>query len=388
MKKSMILIGFIVLFLGAGLTVYLGQEEARVSELYYSGTIEATRAELAFQIGGRVARVLVDEGERVRPGQVLAELERAELTAAMDQARARVDTALGKLRGLEASLELQRKILPWEVKRAEAGVKALEANLKELQRGFRIQEIKSAEAALESAEETLEDARKDLDRYERLYRQGTVSEKEKDKASLRYQTALRSWESARYQHDLQKEGFREEDIEGAEARLEEGRAALELAKDNLGRIRVTEKEVEAARAGVKEARAALELARTRLGYASLAAPFEGTVTVRSVEPGEVVTASREVMAVTDLASVELRIFVGETEIGKVKPGQKVSIKVDTFPDRVFEGRVGFISPEAEFTPKYIQTHKERVKLVYLVKVIIPNPGRELKPGMPADAWLG
>ncbi len=379
--------GFVVLFLGAGIAVYVGQEQARVKEFHYSGTIEAKRADLAFQAGGRVARVLVEEGELVEEGQILAELDPAELTALLEQAGARLNAARENLKAVEARLDLQRKTLPREIERAEAGVRVLEAKLKEMQKGFRPQEVKQAEAALESAKETLEDARKNLERYEKLYRKGTVSEKEKDGARLHYETALKTWEGARHRHDLLKEGFREEDIETAAARLQEGRAALELARNNLDFIRVTEREVEAARAVVAEAEAALELARTRLEYASLRAPFDGTVTVRSVEPGEVVTTSREVMAVTDLTSVDLRIFVGQTEIGNVKPGQKVSVKVDTFPDRVFEGRVGFISPEAEFTPKYIQTHKERVKLVYLVKVIIPNPGLELKPGMPADAWL-
>ena len=89
----------------------------------------------------------------------------------------------------------------------------------------------------------------------------------------------------------------------------------------------------------------------------------------------------------DLSSIELKIFVDETEIGKVIPGQRVDVKIDTFPNKVFEGKVSYISPEGEFTPKVIQTQKERVKLVYLVKVFIPNPDLELKSGMPADAWL-
>ena len=93
------------------------------------------------------------------------------------------------------------------------------------------------------------------------------------------------------------------------------------------------------------------------------------------------------MTLSNLAAIDLKIFVEETQIGKVKPGQKVEVRVDTFPDRVFPGTVAFISPEAEFTPKIIQTQKERIKLVYLVKVAIPNPGLELKSGMPADAWL-
>jgi len=162
---------------------------------------------------------------------------------------------------------------------------------------------------------------------------------------------------------------------------------LALARDNLERIRVTEREVETARARVDEARAALTLAEVRLGYTRLYAPFDGTITVRSVEPGEVIIPSREVLSLTDLSTVDLEIFVNETEIGAVKPGQDVEVKVDTFPDKVYRGKVSFISSEAEFTPKFIQTRKERVKLVYLVKVSIPNPERELKPGMPADAWL-
>jgi HlyD family secretion protein len=101
----------------------------------------------------------------------------------------------------------------------------------------------------------------------------------------------------------------------------------------------------------------------------------------------VVSPGREVLTMADLSTVDLKIFVDETEIGKVKPGQDVDVKIDTFPNKVYKGKVTFISPEGEFTPKIIQTKKERVKLVYLVKVSIPNPSFELKSGMPADAWL-
>jgi len=101
----------------------------------------------------------------------------------------------------------------------------------------------------------------------------------------------------------------------------------------------------------------------------------------------VVTPGREVLTLSRLDTVDLKIFVEETEIGRVKPGQKAEVRVDTFPGKSFSGTVTFISPEGEFTPKIIQTKKERVKLVYLVKISIPNPAMELKSGMPADAWL-
>ncbi|HQK99938.1 MAG TPA: efflux RND transporter periplasmic adaptor subunit, partial [Smithellaceae bacterium] len=111
------------------------------------------------------------------------------------------------------------------------------------------------------------------------------------------------------------------------------------------------------------------------------------VTSRGVEPGEIVSAGREILSVSDLSRVDLNIYVDETSIGRVRPGQRALVRVDTFPDRDFEAKVSFVSPEGEFTPKIIQTQKERVKLVYLVKVSIPNPRFELKTGMPADALL-
>lgn len=106
-----------------------------------------------------------------------------------------------------------------------------------------------------------------------------------------------------------------------------------------------------------------------------------------MEPGEVVSPNREVITLSDLSRADLKIFVDETEIAKVKPGQDADIKVDSFSDKIYRGKVSFISPDAEFTPKIIQTHKERVKLVYLVKISVDNPKYELKSGMPADAWL-
>ncbi len=117
------------------------------------------------------------------------------------------------------------------------------------------------------------------------------------------------------------------------------------------------------------------------------APFAGIVTSRNIEPGEVVTPTRQAITLSDLSGVKVKIYVGETEIGQVKPGQKADVKVDSLAGKTFEGTVTFISPEGEFTPKIIQTQKERVKLVYLVEVTVPNPNLELKTGMPADAWL-
>jgi len=207
----------------------------------------------------------------------------------------------------------------------------------------------------------MEEALKNKKRYDKLFEEKVVSEKEWGRITLEYNIAR--------------------------AQLNQNEALLAQAQSNLKKIEATEKEIEAAKAQVKTAQANLDLANLQLNYTTLSAPFKGIITTKNAEPGEVVTPGREVLTLSDLAIVDLKIFVDETEIGKVKPGQEVDVSIDTFPNKVYRGKVSYISPEGEFTPKIIQTHKERVKLVYLVKVAIPNPDLELKTGMPADAWL-
>jgi len=387
LKKRLILVVFLVLLFGVGAMVYWGQRAERLAELYYSGTIEATQANLAFQVSGRVSIVFFDEGQAVEKNQVLAVLDQDEFKARRDQARADWIRSQQNLKQLETLLELNRQVLPAEVERVKATVQALQSQLAELEAGYRIQEVEQARYAYEQAQFALEEARKDKIRYERLFERKIVAEKDKDAVDLKYETALKAYEGAKKAYELLQEGYRKESIATARSKLAEGQAALKQARDNLKKIDVIESEVEAARAQVQSARAELELAEIRLNYTELRAPFKGILVSRNVEPGEVVTPGQEVLSLSDLSQVDLKVFVDETEIGKVRPGQAVDVKIDTFPSKAYAGQVSFISPEGEFTPKIIQTHKERVKLVYLVKITIPNPNFELKTGMPADAWF-
>jgi len=386
-RKRLILIGFLVLLLGVGAVVWWGQSRRQGAELYYSGTIEATSSNLAFQVGGRVQEILTDEGQAVDTGAVLAVLDRREYVALRDQARANLQRARRNLLQLETVLEVNRNVLPAEVDRAAAAVKALQAQLAEAESGYRAQEVERARLAADVARVTLENARKDKDRYDELFRKGVVAEKSRDSVTVQYETALREHQRAVEAYRMAREGFRREEIDTARSRLAEGQAALRLAQSNLKKIEAAEQDVEAARAQVAAAQAALDVAETQLDHTRLRAPYGGIILSRNVEPGEVVTPSQEVLSIADLSTVDLKVFVAETEIGRITPGQPAAVKIDTFPDKVYDGRVAYISPQAEFTPKIIQTHKERVKLVYLVKVSVPNPHFELKSGMPADVWF-
>jgi HlyD family secretion protein len=386
-KKRIIIIAFLALLAVVVFFVYIGQRSARSRALEYSGTVEATESQLSFQVVGRVLNVLVDEGQSVEKDQTLAVLDRSEYQARYDQAKANLEAAKADFAGLEISLESSRKILPADVERYQASVNALKAQQDQMEAGYRTQDVEKAEYNLSALGTAMENAKKNKERFDKLYQDKIVSEQEHDNANLQYETALKAYDSAKANLDQFKQGYRDEDIRSAKAKLAEGEAIFKQAKINLSKIDLNEKQVEAARAKVGAADASFQLAATQLGFMELKAPYKGIITSRNVEPGEVVTLGQEVFSLADLSDIELKIYVDETEIGKVKPGQEADVTVDTFPNKIFKGKVEYVSPEGEFTPKIIQTHKERVKLVYLVKVLIPNAGLELKSGMPADAVL-
>ena len=140
-------------------------------------------------------------------------------------------------------------------------------------------------------------------------------------------------------------------------------------------------------ANVKRARANLELSNTKLGWADLASPLNGYILVKSAEEGEVVQVGAPVFTAVDLNNIWVTAYINETDVGRVNLNQKATVKIDSFPNKSYRGWVSFISQQAEFTPKYIQTTTERVKLVYRIKVRVDNTNLELKPGMPADAYI-
>jgi HlyD family secretion protein len=335
LKKKIIIIVFIIFFIGVGAFVYFGQKNNQQKELSYSGTIETTQANLSFQVPGRVAQVNIQEGQPVTKNQIIAELDRAEFESRYDQAKANLDRAQKAKQQLETVLDISKRTLPAEVARAKANVT--------------------------SVQDTLKDTQKNYKRFEELFGKGVVTEKERDTMKLAYEVA--------------------------KSRLAESESILKLAQGNLTKVDAAKQDIETAIAQINANTAALNQVSIQLSYTQLKSPMDGVVTSRNIEPGETVNAGREVITISDLSLVDLKIFVDETEIGKVKPNQKVEVRVDTFPGKSYAGYVSFISPEGEFTPKIIQTKKERVKLVYLVKVSIVNPSFELKAGMPADALL-
>jgi len=179
-RKQIVLILFAALLIGVGGLVYWGQHRKRSTELYYSGTIEATTSNLAFQVSGRVKEILVDEGQSVTDGQVLVRLEQDEFLARRNQADANLNQAQESLNQLKTMFELQQATLPAEVKRAEAAVRSLGFQLKELESGYRSQEVEAVRLAMEEAQASLEEAQREKARFDSLFERKVVSKREKE----------------------------------------------------------------------------------------------------------------------------------------------------------------------------------------------------------------
>jgi len=375
-RRLIILVPVIIVAAGLAYKFIRSTSQDNAHIIRLSGNIEVTDAEVSFKIAGRVQERLVWEGETVQSGQVVARLDSAELAQEVALRRAEVEGTRAALAELEAGSR------PEEIGQAQAAVRRAQARLDELLAGSRSQEVASAEAEVQRARAEAERLRLEEGRQSKLYQEGYLSVQEYDLTRTNYEVAKARQREAEENLKLIQEGPRQEEIEQARASLREAKERFLLVKKGPRK-----ETIEQARARLQEAKETLALAETRLGYATLVSPLSGVVLSENVEAGEYVSPGTPVITVGDLEKVWLRAYISETDLGRVKVGQRVKVKTDTYPDKVYEGRISFISSEAEFTPKNVQTEKERVKLVYRIKVDVPNPNRELKPGMPADGEI-
>jgi HlyD family secretion protein len=289
-----------------------------------SGNVDVHQVELAFRVSGRVAAVKVQEGDRVSTGQVLAELDPVPFRTDVDSAKADVAQA--------------------------------QAQLDKTRRGFRVEEVGQARATVAQRAADLENARVTLQRQQQLVAAGLVTHQQIDDAQARVHMSEAALAAAHEQLTLELHGSRIEDIESQEALL-------------------------------ASAQARLEKTQTALSDATLSAPSNGIISVRARELGAIVQAGQTVYTLTLNDPVWIRAYVAQPRLGRIKPGMSVKMTIDSMPGRQYDGTVGFISPEAEFTPKTVQTEQVRDDLVYRIRVIASDPDNVFRQGMPVTVLI-
>ncbi len=326
MKRLIPVLIVLAVVIAAGVYLYprLSKKSQPENQLTLSGNIEAHESLVSFKVQGRIVDLPVEEGQSVESGTLLARLDDADY-----RQKVRID---------------------------EANVHVRESDLALVLAGTREQEVRASQQTMLDAQADLQQKKIDYERAQRLFGKDEVSAQDRDLAETARKRAEATFLAAQQRYNEAVEGSRKEDI------------AI-------------------ARANVTEASATLGLSRVNLDYATLRAPSVGVITVRQAELGEVVVPGTPVVTLADLDHIWLRAYIAEPDLGRIRWGQEATVITDTYPGKQYRGRISFISSTAEFTPKSVQTYKERVTLVYRIKIDIDNSNHELKPGMPADAHI-
>ncbi|HTY36421.1 MAG TPA: efflux RND transporter periplasmic adaptor subunit [Bacteroidota bacterium] len=287
-----------------------------------SGTLEATEVNVSAKVSGQIESIRIDEGSEVKTGDTLVILDRSTLSL--------------------------------QFRQAQAGFEVADAQYKLLVNGARTEDLQLGEEALRQAQATYKNASDDYARMKQLLASNTITQKQFDDADSRYTIA---------------------------------KAQLASAEQNLGKLRrfARPEDLAAAKARAGQAKATADLLWKQLTDAVIVAPVSGTITHKPYEEGELANVGSVVATISRLDKMDLMIYVNETELGRVKIGGPADVMIDTYAQRTFPGKVIYISPIAEFTPKNVQTKEDRTKLVFGVKLEVENKDRALKSGMPADA---
>ena len=343
--------------------------------LTVSGTIEAHEILVGSKVGGRVAKVHVREGDRVKPGQLLVELERDELEGRKAEAVATVAQSQAALDQLLAGSR------PEEIARARAAAEAAQQAMAGVKTWPRPEEVAQARADVAAAEAELAYAEAQHRRFEALFRDGAVAAAELDNARSRRDADRARVASLRERLRTLQTGSRPEDIGTAEGRFQEADAGRRLVEKGP-----REEEIRQARAALQAARARQRVIETQLAETVLTAPADAVMEVFDIRPGTLVTPNRALATLIE-RDLWVRVYVPESQIGRLRLGLEVAVRVDSFPGRRFRGVVEQINRKAEFTPRNVQTPEERVNQVFGVKVRLENPEGLLRAGMAADVTL-
>lgn len=317
-------LAFVVLVILAIFFVPETEKENEVNNVTVYGNVDIREAQLAFNSSEHIKKILVEEGDSVNKGQLLAQLH-TELP--------------------EANL-----------KQAKAALLAQQLLVNKLEAGSRPQEIEKVKAELAAAKARAKAANDTYQRMQKLLQDNLASQDNVENLHSLAKAATAQVASIKASLALLKAGPRQEDIAIAKAQLTAREAAVLLADQ-------------------------------RLKDASLYAPDFGIIRNRILEPGDMAFPQTPVLTMAFTDPIWIRVYLSETVLGKVKPGAKATIKTDSFPDKSYNGWVGYISPTAEFTPKNIQTSELRTRLVYSARILVCNPNGELRLGMPATVSI-
>ncbi len=389
--KKIVVIVIVLLLLGGCIFFFIKKDREKkdvvVNYIETSGTLEVIETDCSFKIAGKIVELPILEGDSIKKGQFIGRLSSQSIDQEIIVQKSSIDTIKAQFPKIDIQINQTDISVKKEIENAKIKVDETYARYESIKSGSRDEEITRAEHLVDQTEHVLLNAKKNYERADNLYEKGAISQQDRDNIKTSYLSAFEENKQAKANLSLLKAGAKSEDIEASFQVYNQAVANYELTLAKNFELKKLEEDKKILASQLKNAEDGLKLLEVKRADHKLYSPVTGTVLRKVAEEGENVTAGGTVLTVGNLDEIYLRGYVAETDLAKVKLGQRCELKTDTYPDKIYNGKITYISDKAEFTPKNLTTKDDRVKLVYRIKISADNSSRDLKPGMIADAFI-
>ncbi len=389
--KKIVVIVIVLLLLGGCIFFFIKKDREKkdvvVNYIETSGTLEVIETDCSFKIAGKIVELPILEGDSITKGQFIGRLSSQSIDQEIIVQKSSIDTIKAQFPKIDIQINQTDISVKKEIENAKIKVDEAYARYESIKSGSRDEEITRAEHLVDQTEHVLLNAKKNYERADNLYDKGAISQQDRDNIKTSYLSAFEENKQAKANLSLLKAGAKSEDIEASFQVYNQAVANYELTLAKNFELKKLEEDKKILNSQLKNAEDGLKLLEVKRADHKLYSPVTGTVLRKVAEKGENVTAGGTVLTVGNLDEIYLRGYVAETDLAKVKLGQRCELRTDTYPDKIYNGKITYISDKAEFTPKNLTTKDDRVKLVYRIKISADNSSRDLKPGMIADAFI-
>ena len=389
-KVYMFLIGFIII--GVISFSLLKDTEKKNKDnqdvLTVSGVLETNEIDVNVKVGGKLLEIMVEEGDNVKKGDIIATVEAENIEAKLEQAKALLGIAATRVEQSKIAYAAQKEQSESQIQQATGAYSSAKAQLTKAKKGARPQQLEQAKELVVQAKEAYEYTKVTYDRLKKLYDEGVIPQQKIDGAKAELEVAKAKYNTAQQQYDLVKEGVQKEDISSAEGLVMQAEAMVNLANVTKLQVSAKEQDMIAAKEQLIQAQAGVNEVMSYLNDSTIKAPVDGTITVKNADNGELVSTGMPVVSISNLKDVWANIKIKESAIANIKIGDTIDVIIPGDNNKVYKGKVTSISSKASYaTERATQDKNEKDVVAFTVKIKLDNADLRLKPGMTATLKL-
>lgn len=389
-KNFIFIIGFVIIgVFSFGLMKNTSiEEKATEDSLIVSGVIEANETDVNVKIPGKILEIFVEEGQEIKAGDIIANIEAENIIAKLEQTKAMLEIATTRVEQSKIAYEAQMEQSTNQIKQANGAFSAAKSQLEKAKKGARPQQIEQAKEAVIQAKEGYEYAKSTYEKLEKLYKEGVIPEQKINGAKAEFEVSKARYNQAQQQLDLVKEGAQAEDIKSAEGLVSQAEALVNLAGITKLQVNAREQDMIAAKAQQIQAKAGVDEVMSYLNDSTIKAPVDGTITTKNADKGELVSTGMPVVTLANLKEVWANVKIKENAIADFKIGDMIDVIIPGDANKIYKGKITSISSKPSYATERATQDKGAQDIVaFAVKIKLDNNDLRLKPGMTATLNL-